>query len=203
MALTRIDMIDASLMRIGAEPLQSEAAAGADTHIAIFDSVSGYCLSANPFSWNTVTRKLVRLTAAPLRYWKYAFEKPSDMLGAPRAFYDNATCRVQFTEVELNDGVIQTNVTDLWMKMDKRSPVDQWPGYFVELIQVALMSQFALSVREDRALMVTLDQAAFGTPSENRQGGLMGVAMGIDAQGKPSPVVAMGRNPLTSARLGS
>lgn len=200
--LTRIDLIDAALVRIGDEPLQSEAAPGAETHLAIFDSVTGYCLSANPWSWNTVTRQLPRLADAPPRYWKYQFEKPADMLGAPRAFYQNGECRTPFTDVELNDGTVQANVGALWLKHDKRSAPDAWPGYFVELIQVALMSQFALSVREDKALMQTLDQQAFGTPSEMRQGGLMGIAMGIDAQGKPSPVVGLGRNALLAARRG-
>lgn len=201
MALTRIDLIDAALMRIGAEPLQSEAAAGADTHIAIFESITGFCLSANPWSWNTVTRRLVQLSEPPVRYWQYQFKKPSDMLGPPRSVFDCADTRTPFTRYELNDGTLQTDAPQIWLRHDKRSAAGDWPGYFTELIQRALMAEFALSVREDRVMRAALHEEAFGTPRENSRGGLMGVAMDLDVQGKPSPVVALGNNPLFNARF--
>jgi len=199
-ALSRIEVIDTSLVQIGAEPLQSESAAGAETHILTFNSIVGYCLSMNPWHWNTVTRQLPRLDAAPLRYWRYQYERPADMLGAPRAYYASADGRQPFTDVELNDGTIQTNAEQLWLKMDKRSTPDTWPAYFVTLIETALQARFALSVREDSALSERLEQRAFGTPQEDRRGGLMGQALGLDAQSKPSPRINMGRDPFTSAR---
>ncbi len=200
MLLDRIGLIDTALVQIGAEPLQSESAAGADTHIKTFDSIAGYCLSVNPWGWNTVTRQLVRLAEPPPRYWPYQYERPADMLGAPRAYYNSAERREAFTDVELNDGTIQTTAEQLWLKMDKRSSPDTWPAYFVTLIDVALQARFARSIREDNSLASTLEQLAFGSPSENRRGGLMGQALDIDAQSKPSPRIGMGRDPLNSAR---
>jgi hypothetical protein len=202
MATTRIDLIDSSLMRIGAQPMQSESAPNAEQQLAIYDSITGYCLSANPWSWNTVTRPLARLSEAPARYWSYQYELPEDRLGTPRAVFNAADCRLPFTGFELDDGVLKTNAAAIWLRHDKRSQPIDWPGYFQELIQVALMAEFALSVREDRTLRDSLHQQAFGTPSEMRQGGLMGVAMGIDAQAKPSPVLNLGANPLIAARFG-
>jgi hypothetical protein len=199
-ALSRIELIDTALVQIGSEPLQSESAAGAETHILTFESLTGYCLSVNPWHWNTVTRKLVRLADPPPRYWPYQFERPADMLGAPRAYYNSAASREPFTEVELNDGTIQTTAEQLWLKMDRRSPPDTWPAYFVTLIETGLQARFARSIREDNTLASTLEQLAFGNPSENRRGGLMGQALDIDAQAKPSPRIGMGRNPLISAR---
>lgn len=200
MALSRIEIIDTALVALGAEPLQSESAAGSDTHIKTFDSIVGYCLTVNPWHWNTVTRQLPRLSEAPLRYWRYQYERPADMLGAPRAYYNSSTCRQPFTDVELNDGTIQTNAEQLWLKHDKRSAPATWPAYFVTLIETALQARFALSIREDATLANLLEQRAFGTPQEMRRGGLMGVALDIDAQAKPSPKIGEGRNPLISAR---
>jgi len=201
-AQTRIDLIDAALMRMGAEPLQSEAAPGAELHIAIFLSITGFCLSANPWSWNTVTRRLSRLSAPPERHWPYQYTLPPDMLGTPRAVYADAS-GIPTTRFELNNGVLEAEAPDIWLKHDKRSEPDVWPGYFTELIQVALMAEFALSVREDRGLRDLLTEQAFGTPREMRQGGLMGVAMGIDAQSKPSKVLRVSENnPLLTARFG-
>lgn len=200
MAVTRIDLIDGALLEIGAEPVMSESAPEAMLPLAVYNSLVRFTLSVNPWHWNTVTRRLVRLSAPPERYWKYQFERPSDMLGAPRAYYDNAECRSPFVRVELMDGTIQSDAENLWMEMDKESAPATWPGYFLHLMQVALKSHFALSVREDRALHVELREQAFGTKSENYQGGLMGVALGQDAQGKPAAVLNMGSNPLLSAR---
>lgn len=200
MPLSRIELIDTALVQIGAEPLQSESASGADTHINTFDSIAGYCLSVNPWHWNTITRQLVRLAEAPQRYWPYQFERPADMLGAPRAFYNSADRRQAFTDVEMNDGTIQTTAEQLWCKMDKRSSPDTWPAYFVTVIDTALQARFALSIREDAVLADRLEQRAFGTPQEARRGGLMGQALDIDAQSKPSPVLGMGRSPLIDAR---
>lgn len=201
MAVTRIDIIDAALLRIGAEPVQTENTPEAETHIAIFDSVTGFCLSSSPWTWNTIIRNLPRLSAPPARYWTYQFELPADMLGTPRALYDSSSCERPFTRWEVMDGRIATDAANVWLEMDKRSLPSVWPGYFVELIQVALMAEFALSIREDSTMRERLMQQAFGTPSEMRQGGLMGIALGIDAQSKPSPTLNLGANPLLSARF--
>jgi hypothetical protein len=200
-AVTRIDLIDAALLRIGAEPVMTESTDEAKAHIAIFDSLTGFCLSACPWTWNTVTRRLVRLSDPPQRYWKYQFEIPADMLGTPRAAYDSAGCERPFTRWEMMDGRLLSDAGDVWLEMDKRSAPAAWPGYFQELVQVALMAEFALSIREDGTLRERLTQQAVGTPQEARQGGLMGVAMGIDAQSKPSYTLNIGANPLASARF--
>jgi hypothetical protein len=200
MAMTRIDLIDGALLRIGAEPVMSESVPEALANIAIFDSIVGFCLSAAPWGWNTVTRRLVRLSDPPQRYWKHQFELPGDMLGTPRAAYDSASCERPFTRWELMDGRLMSEAADVWLEMDKRSEPAAWPGYFVELIQVAMMAELALSIREDRGLYERLHEKAFGTPSEMRQGGLMGIALGIDAQSKPSYTLNIGANPLASAR---
>jgi hypothetical protein len=156
----------------------------------------------NPWSFNTVTRQLARLTDPPQRYYKYQFEMPSDMLGAPRAVYDRADCKQPYTDWEIIDGRLAANADVLWLKMDRQPNPAQWPGYFCELIRRVMMSEFALSIREDAPLRDRLRTECFGTPSELGAGGLMGQAMTLDSQGKPSPRIQMGADPFTSARYG-
>jgi hypothetical protein len=200
-AQTRIDVIDAALMRIGCNPLMSESRPEAAQHLAIFESVTGYCLSVNPWHWNVVIRRLVRRSEPPERYWDYQYERPHDMLGAPRAYYNASDRRSPFTDVELLDGTIQTNASSLWLEMDKRSTPDTWPAYFGEVIQQALMGEFAFSVREDGVMRDRILAHVFGTPSEGRRGGIMGQCMDLDAQGKPQPSLESLRNPLIDARF--
>ncbi|HRN83284.1 MAG TPA: hypothetical protein PK857_00570 [Hyphomicrobium sp.] len=204
MALTRIDIIDAALLRIGSEPIHDDGAAGGEALLAIYQSVTGYCLSAYPWTWNRVVRRLVRLSDPPVAFYAHQFDEPDDMLGAPRAAYASAGCHQPLSRWERLGGKILADVPDLWIEMDKRSEPTAWPAYFAELVQVAIMAEFALSIREDRALYDRLHAQVFGTPSEMRQGGMMGVAMNADAQSKPSEALDMSRgsNPLLAARSG-
>lgn len=199
---TRLELIDDALARMGEEPLGDEAAPGAETHLAVYRGVTEHVLAVNPWSFNTVTRQLARLSDPPLRYYTYQFELPSDMLGAPRAVYDRADCKTPFTDWEIIGEKICTNAEALWLKMDKQPDPARWPGYFSELIRRIIMSEFALSIREDAVLRERLRTECFGTASEMGTGGLMGQAMTLDSQGKPSPRVQMGADPFTSARRG-
>lgn len=197
---TRLEIIDAALERMGSAPLGDEAAPGASTHLAIWAGVTGFLLAANPWSFNTVTRQLARLTAPPALHYPYQFELPADMLGAPRAVFDRADCRTPYTLWEILDGALAAEAGALWLRFDRQPDPARWPGYFVELVTQAIMSELALSVREDAVLRERLRQDCFGTPSELGMGGLMGAAMMLDSQGKPSPRIQMGPDPFTSAR---
>jgi hypothetical protein len=199
---TRLEIIDAALERMGEEPLGDEAAPGAATHLKVWSGVTGYILAANPWSFNTVTRKLTRLTDPPELFYAYQFTLPHDMLGAPRAIYDRADCKTPYTRWEILDEVLLADAAELWLKMDKQPNPARWPGYFAELVTLALMSEFALSIREDPVLRERLRGDCYGTPSEGGTGGLMGQAMTLDSQGKPSTRIQLGSDPFTSSRRG-
>jgi hypothetical protein len=199
---TRIDIIDAARGSLGAAPLMTESAPGADPHLRAFEAIAGYALSCYPWRFNTVVRRLSRLSQAPARYWAYQFEKPSDLLGSARAYYDSAEGKHPYMRVELLDGTIQTDAPDLWIHMDKRSAPDTWPSWFQEFMRQAMRCEMALSIREDTTLYKTLWAEVYGTPSEMRMGGLLGDCMTIDAQSSPSEVLGHGSNPLIDVRHG-
>lgn len=197
---TRIDIINRQLLRIGSEPLQSEQADGADSHLAIYDSVLEDLISRYPWTFCTMTRRLVQKSQAPAQRWLYAYALPSDMLGSPRAVYDSESRRAPLTDFELSTGELQADAASVWMTFQtKPSPVF-WPGYFRELVVLAGAAEMALSVREDKTLRDVLRNDCYGTPSQMGEGGLFGQAKNYDAQSKPSPVVAEGVNPLIAVR---
>ena len=197
---TRLDLIKRAQARIGDEPLTSEADAGADTYLAIFDSVRDDLLSRVPWTFSTVTRRLTRLVDVPAQHWAYYFQLPSDMIGAPRAVYADDKSRNPYTGYELTENRLATDAEAIWLKFTKRAEISIWPGYFVELHDTVLRSEFALSVREDRALYSTLREVAYGGEHMVGQGGLLHQAASLDAQSHPSPILAEGSNPLISAR---
>lgn len=198
--LTRLDIIKRAQAMIGDEPIRAETDPGADTHIAIYDTVTDDLLSRYPWSFATVTRRLTRLAAVPVAHWPYFYQLPSDMIGSPRAVYNTEAFRIPFTRYEITENRLATDAEQIWMRFTKRAAQSLWPGYFVTLHQTVLMSWFCLSIREDQAAFDRLQMQAFGSPSMMGQGGMMGQATSLDAQAQPSPTVAEGYSPLVAAR---
>lgn len=200
---TRLDIIRRAQVRVGDEPILSETAPGADTYVAIYDGVIEDLLSRVQWSFATGMRKLVRLTEPPAAHWRYAYQLPSDMLGALDAVYDRGDRRLPTTGFEVLQNRLATDAENVWVRYPTSANIALWPGYFVELVTVAVMSQIALSVREDGVLSSRLAEQAYGPPSMMGRGGLLGQAAARDAQSQPSPVIAEGINPLVDVRYGS
>ncbi len=197
----RITMLNRALLRIGAEPLVSEADPGAEQHLAVYDSVIER-LAAHPFTFLKITRRLVRLSAAPEQLWAYQFQLPSDRLGPPRSVYPSAdTTRNVTVAYDLIGDRLLTDCPEIWATLTTSTGWQRWPGDFRELFAVALMAELALSVREDRPLHDRLYAKAFGTPQQMGMGGLMGQALDNDSQAVPSTVVGGGANPLIDVRF--
>lgn len=197
---TRLDLIKSAQVRIGDRPLASEVAPGADVYLAIYDRVRDDLQSRYSWSWNTVTRRLTRLSAVPDVHWAYFYQLPSDMIGAPRAVYSNAEYRIPFHGYEITENRLATAAEEIYVRFSKRAEISIWPGYFIELFETVLRSEFAMSVREDSTLYARLREVAFGSEALMGQGGLFHQATSMDLQSQPSRVIAEGYNPLIAAR---
>ncbi len=200
MSTDRIAMLNRALLRIGADPLISEADAGAPVHLAVYDSVLER-FGAHSWSFFKVTRKLVRLSAAPVALWSYAFQLPADRIGPPRAVYAASGSRQPTTDYDLIGEQLLADHDEIWATTLRLVGYERWPGDFREAFITALMAELALSVREDRALHDRLYAKAFGTPQQNGMGGLYGAALDNDSQAIPSTVVGGGVNPLIDVRF--
>jgi hypothetical protein len=197
----RIVMLNRALLRIGAEPLVSEADPGAPVHLAVFDSVLEL-FSAAPWSFLKATRRLVRLTAPPDGLYQYAYQLPSDRMGPPRAVYASADVnRRPLTAYDIQGDQLLADEAQIWATIVAVSSWEKWPGDFREAFITALMAELALSVREDRVLHRELYAKAFGPPSAGGLGGLFGMSLDRDSQGIPSTVVGGGANPLIDVRF--
>lgn len=198
---TRIKIIDAALVLNGSEPLGSEAAPGADTHIAAYESAKNLILACHPWSFCTFNRELSRYTAAPGIHWKYAFEVPTDRIGAPRAMFDRSDLRVPFTKFELfGTSEVRTDAEQLWCAFTKDVSPAFWPPYVTEVILLLTRAELALATREDRVMRDKLRADAIGDGGLVMQGGLLGVARGQDDMAKPSAGVGVYDNPLIDVR---
>lgn len=202
---TRIDLINECLVLNGSGLLVSESAPGAETHIACWNRATELILSAHPWYCCSYIRQLNRRQDPPSpAHWRYTFDLPTELVGAPRAFYPDKDCRRPTTSFELlGPREVRTDHETLWCRGPWNVAPNYWPGYLREVIMLLIRSELALSTREDRVLRDKLRQDAIGTPSEAMQGGLLAAARSLDDMAKPSPVIADGSdNPLISARYG-
>ncbi len=197
----RIEMLNRALLRIGADPLVSEADPGAPVHLQVYISMLEH-FASKPWSFFKQTLRLVRLDAAPAALWRYAYQLPRERVGPPRAIYQSADTRQPTTGYDLIGDQLLTDAEQIWATLMLVKPPDHWPGDFREAFTVALMAELALSVREDRALHDRLYAKAFGSPQQNGMGGLFGQALDNDSQAIPSTIVGGGASPLIDARFG-
>lgn len=198
--VTRLEIIKRLQARIGDEPITAEDDAGADTHIAIYEDVQLDLLSRYPWQFNQVTRRLGRLTAVPDQHYEYYFQMPADMIGAPRAFFRDRECRHTLSNFQITENRVAADAEEIYIKFNGLVPPAQWPGFFRELFNVAVMSEFALSIREDGVLSDRLRLRAFGTPAQLGEGGLFAQAKNMDAQSHSQVVLSEGSNPLIDVR---
>lgn len=207
---TRLAIIDEALVGIGALPLQSETAPGAESCIQEYETIKDAILSGYPWTFSTPTRRLARLAVEPPVGWQYAYAKPVEMIGAPRAAFNQADCKRPFFDWELTviitdagkTPVLATNAEAVWLTFTSSIDPQWWPGYVKQVIVEALKAQYALSIREDVNLQNTLNRNVYGDTRQPGEVGLLGAARNLDASAKPSSVLgqAMMGNPLINVR---
>lgn len=197
--MARIDLINHALMRIGAAPILSDLVPASAAYVAVYDDVNER-LAAYPWTFGRQTRRLVRREAAPEAIYAYGYDLPAEMLGPPRAVYAEPQQRRTVTDYDIQGRVLLCDVAQVWLVLPGVSFPETWPGDFRELHRLALMAEYALSIREDRALHDRLYAKAFGTPAQNGMGGLLASCLENDAQATPGDEIGGGGNPLIDAR---
>jgi hypothetical protein len=199
----RITIINRALLRIGSDPLQGENMPGAETHVAVYDSVVDDICSCYPWSFATPTVQLARETDPPAQFWKYAHKLPADLIGPPRAVYERSDRAVPLKDFAISGDLILSNAPDIRVKYVVTPLPALWPGYFRELIVLAVAAELALAVREDRMLRNQLREDVYGPPAHMGESGKLGVAKNTDAMGHPGESMDGddGANPLIDVRF--
>lgn len=144
-------------------------------------------LSRYPWKFTLKKQQLSRLTTAPLNKWKYAYQLPSDLLVLRAIYNSDGTSIPYMTEYEKFGETIHTDYEAVYIDYQYQVAEEDFPYYFVELAKKAMASQIAMTITDDRALADIKRTEAFGTLSDNWQGGEFGVAKRIDSLQNPTP----------------
>ena len=142
----------------------------------------------------------------PANEWTYGFALPSsrtEIVGNPYRVYNSTALRApEVFEYEIEQRHILTNYTTLVIEYTQRVTESRWPGYFERLACEAVAAVLALPVTENASKEEWHTAKAFGTASENFEGGLFGVAMRADEMGAPLRSLLDESDPITGARFG-
>lgn len=205
MAQTDLDVCNLAILRVGGEPidaLDEDTPMGAYC-LRSYPAKRDWLLSKHRWVFASGIRQLARRATKPVECpFAYAFDRPSDVVGAVWSWRETARPEGGHAYVVQLGEYVTSEKPTLWAEYTRRVPEAQWPPFFVELVRVALASDIAGQV-QNRSLAADLYAMAFGTPSENGEGGLLAAARIEDSRNAPQRSLGgWDDGPLTSARLG-
>lgn len=185
MARTDISICSRALMNLGAAPINSFDTPG---DVAKFLKISYPEIKATiigSYAWECmkVNKELTREAGTPVGF-RYGFVAPGDMIGAPVAVYWSDQPWVRATAgFEVRGRRVLSNYERLWMEYSAERTEAEWPSWFANLVMSAVAAEIAFMVTDQQSVKDMWEARTYGTPSENRLGGLMGECMSLDAQG--------------------
>lgn len=185
MARTDISICQRALMNLGAAPINGFDAAGdvAKFLKQSYPEIRAMIVSSYAWECMKVNKELTRTAETPNGF-RYAFVLPGDCVGAPSAVYWSNAPYIRATSgFEIRGRRVLSNYEKLWAEYTIEKPEGEWPAWFAELMMGAVAAEIAFMVTDQQSVKDYWEAKTFGTPSENRLGGLMGQAMTLDAQG--------------------
>lgn len=185
MATSDIGICSLAVMELGGAPVNSFDDPGdvAKYLKLAYPTIRAGVIAAYQWECMKVQTELTRESVTPIG-WRYQFLFPSDMIGAPVAVYWSDQPWVRATAgFEVRGRKIVSNYDRLWVEYSAIRPEPEWPAWFVDLMVAVVGSRIAFLLTDQQGTQDAWQARAYGTPSENGLGGLMGAAMSLDAQG--------------------
>ncbi len=169
-----------------------------------YDQHIDECFSLYPWSWALQKVKLNQ-TTEPVNEYKYAYLLPSEALRVWNVLLgENVSYSVEVIkdydiQAQGDNRVLLANREDLVVEYVRRQAEELWAVLFRRLVITSFAEKICLELTGNAELQAELYNRAWGTPSQNMQGGQFAAAANADTQQKPpTPIVDL---PLTTARF--
>lgn len=209
MADSREDVASQALARLGEPPISAfdEATDAAEKVSQLYESTVLSILGKNEWKFASAREVLsIDGAIAVVNEWRYAYLMPAlriRRVGNPVRVYNTTNLNAPpIFDYELQGAHLLTNQETIVIEFIERKAEALWPGYFEELVVEALAARLALPITEIAAKEEWHTAMAYGTPSENREGGLFGAALRADARYQPTRGLLDDDDPITEARFG-
>lgn len=204
MATNGIDVCNLAIMELGGSPITAFEEQGDVQALlrASYPSIIRGLMTR--YNWECFKKRVELTRSAEKPIGKaYKFLLPGDKISAIIAAYaGDGDFERGINDFEVMGGnTVITNHKRLFIDYVASMTEDQWPPYFLDLAVAAVGARIAFFITDQQSTADAWQGRAFGTPSEQGQGGLFGLATTLDAQGS-------GNNPglddsaFISARMG-
>lgn len=202
MATSDISICARALVNLGASPITSfsDGTDAAQICNNVYPGLKERILSAHPWRFAMKKTELTRATATPVGEWEYKYLLPPDRLGNPRAVFFSTDGEVGENEFEIFGRELYANATRVWV--DYTANVDEayFPAFFADLMIYALCADIGFAITDQQNVADYWYQRAYGLPSDEGVGGMMGNALANDAQGSGN--VGINNTTFVDARFG-
>lgn len=198
---TKVEICRKSLMLLGAEPIQSldEENDKARLCSEFYPDKKRTALSETHWNFATTKRQLNQLSKDPKSEWDHQYQMPSDRVAGPHSvFYDNDSDD-PLQDYEVVDGKLMTDYDSIYIDYTYEVDENRFPPYFVDFLTYALAAELAKPITDQTTEAQRLYQIAYGSESDNEEGGKLGKAKRRDSQGQATQVIQ--DDPLTEARF--
>lgn len=203
--IDELEIVRAACNRIGAsapEDLTDEVYHGVTAQRA-YKLEARAALALHPWSFAQELVRLTLLSDAPIAGYQYIHQLPVEetIIGADRVIDDPSIPDDNFTDYKKYGSKIYSNIEDLYAVMRVEVRPHLWNPLFVKAVQTGLAGVLAEALASDSKTADRLIREAYGSPNEERRGGLMRAAINADGFTTPNRRMRMGENPLTKAYL--
>jgi hypothetical protein len=201
-SLTDINLANEALALLGEYAIagfdEGSDLANACTRIVPF--AVRHLLSLHPWRFTLRKQQLARRVETPASEWTYLHALPTDRLlvRAMRASAQPGAPTV--LEYEIFGDDVASHSLDLWCDYQVWRDPATWPPPFAAFARHALAAELAIAVGAGPTAREAFERSAYGSPLEQRQGGLLAQARRLDSQQQPNQAIA--DFPLVAARRG-
>ena len=188
--LSDVAVCNMALRLLGANAISSltDATDTAATCNLLYGPLKQSILTAHHWSFATKKVVLQRITTVPKNEYKYEYELPSDRLegGGLAGYNSNQQYARPFMDWRIMEEQIHTNAELFVLEymFDIQEP--RWPAHFVRLVSHAMASEIAVTTTDSANRADYYDRKAYGTPNENRRGGLFRASANTDSKQQPN-----------------
>ena len=188
MALTDVEICSRATNRLGAKAIQSftEGTDLATSCATIYPGLLESELSVYPWRFAMKKARLSRHVDTPANEWKYAYQLPTDRIGPPFALFNSDAGGAQpHKQFEIFSDKIFTNEELVIIDYPFKPAESAFPAYFTEFMVLAMAGELAMPVTDQVSTADFYRAKAYGTPSENGNGGQLGRARRANSAQQP------------------
>lgn len=160
-------------------------------------------LAMHPWRFAMKKYSMTKDGTDPINEWAARFAFPANVIEGPHALFTSADPGAEpITAFEVFEKFVQTeDHAALWGDFIYDPGASEYPALFVLLLEFATASAIGAVLTDNEKLVQFYHEAAFGTPSENLMGGLMGKATQVQTMNNSNNALQLDDDSIVTARF--